>query len=168
MQIILLEKYKRFNVGDIINVKDGFARNYLVPHKKAVQATEENIKLFEEKKEKILQETQAKLSKAEEVRAKINGVHLHLVKQAGVDDRLYGSITANDIVKALEEQTGEVLNKSTVVLSAPIKYLGCHSVNINLFADVTAQLNLVIARTLDEAEAEVAKLAAPKPETSGA
>lgn len=164
MQVILLEKHKRFNVGDIIKVKDGFARNYLVPNKKAVQATPKNIKLFEQKKEKILQETEVKRAKAEEVCSKINGVYLHLVKQAGVDDRLYGSITANEIIKALAEQTGETLHKSTVVLSAPIKYLGCHVVNINIFADITAKLNLVIARTLDEVEVEIAKLK-PQPET---
>lgn len=152
MEIILLEKYKKANIGDTIIVKDGFARNYLIPNKKAVQATSSNKKVFEEVKEKILKEAEAKRREAEAMRSSIEGKYLYLVKQAGVDDRLYGSITATDIVNAIKEQADQTIKRGDVTLSAPIKYLGTHDIVINLFADITAEVHLVVARTKEEAE----------------
>lgn len=166
MEIILLEKYKKANIGDTIIVKDGFARNYLIPNKKAVQATAANKKVFEEVKEKILKESEAKRSEAEAMRSSIEGKHLYLVKQAGVDDRLYGSVTATDIVDAIKEQVDQSIKRSSVTLSAPIKYLGTHDVTINLFADITATVHLVIARTKEEAEAHIASLQAETSKSS--
>jgi large subunit ribosomal protein L9 len=152
MRVILLEKYKKLGkIGDVVNVKDGFARNYLLPNKMALQATSANLKVFEARKEIILQEFEAKKTVAEAIKAAIDGKYLHVIKQAGVDDRLYGSVTQQDIVKAIEQLSEKTLGKNTVILSEPIKYLGCHAMTIDIFADTAARLNIVVARTEEEA-----------------
>jgi large subunit ribosomal protein L9 len=152
MRVILLENYKKLGkVGNVVNVRNGFARNYLLPNKMALQATAANLKVFDARKEIILQEFENKKAEADAIKAAIEGKYLHVIKQAGVDDRLYGSVTQNDIVKAIEQQLGKTLGKNRVILSEPIKYLGCHSMTINIFADAAARLNVVVARTEEEA-----------------
>lgn len=169
MEVILLDKYKKLGeIGDVVTVKGGFARNYLIPTKRAIFASEENKKLFELRKEEIKKEFSEKRSAAEKLLSSLDGKHIILVKQAGEDERLYGSVSASDIAKAIKEQLVQDIHKSSIKVITPIKSLGSHTVSINIFSDINAALRVIISRSHEEAlqilkkEAEALKEAAKK------
>ena len=153
MQIILLEQVKKLgNTGDVVSVKNGYARNYLIPNKKAMRATKDNIAYFEVKKKEIEAADKAKTSDAEKASKKIDGNIITLIQQAGEDGRLYGSVNANDIAKALSEKSSESINRKQVVLHAPIKYMGVYTVEVDLYGTIIANVHVNIARSEGEAK----------------
>lgn len=151
MEVILLERIARLGViGDVVNVKNGYARNFLIPLKKALRASDTNKKVFEERRH-IIEEQNAKAKAAAEVIAKtLDGFSLTLVRQASQEGKLYGSIGVRDIVDALKE-AGHDVQKSQVVMSGAIKTTGSHPVRITLHADVIATITADVQKL--EAEA---------------
>ncbi len=160
MEVILIERHSRLgDIGSIVKVKDGYARNYLLPTKKAIRAHEDNKRIFEAQRADIQKEFNAKRNAAEVVKGTIDLKTIILVKQAGKDDRLYGSVSSNDIVAAIKEQLSQDLPKSSIKLLTQIKSLGAYTIPVNVFSDVHANVEILIARSKDEAEQELAKRA---------
>ena len=149
MEVILIERSKLGNIGAVIDVKPGFARNYLIPQKKALRASEENKKLFEVKRAEIEQGVSLKTQEAQELLAKINCVTVNLIRQAGKDGRLYGSVSSNDLVKVINEHAGKALHRSTIELTTPIKYIGIYDVKVQIFADIVADVKISVIRTTE-------------------
>ena len=152
MKVILLERVEgRGSLGDVVNVKDGFARNYLLPRSKALRATSANLKVFEGQRADI----EARNVKTREVAAKtgegLDGTSYILIRQAGESGQLYGSVSGRDVADIINAGGGKV-DRSMVVLDKPIKTLGVHEVKVRLHAEVTSSVNINIARSQDEAE----------------
>lgn len=146
MEVILLERIARLGtVGDVVNVKNGYARNFLIPLKKALRASEANKKVFEEKRAEIEAKNAESKKGAEDIAAKLNGTNLVLIRQASQEGKLYGSIGVRDVVEALKE-AGHDVQKSQVVMSGAIKTIGQHPVRITLHADVTANVTVDVQR----------------------
>jgi len=153
MEIILLEQQRKLgNIGDVVKVKNGYARNFLIPNNKALRATKENIALFESKKSDIEKENKKKVEDAEKVAKKIEGAIITLVRQAGEDGRLYGSVNASDIANALVKTTKEAIDRKQIVLNNPIKYIGIHSVEVSIYGSVVANIHPNISRSEGEAK----------------
>lgn len=153
MEVILLENMEKLGqVGDVARVKDGFARNYLLPQKKALRATNENKKVFEAQRKELEKQNKEKHDAAEALAKKLDGEFINVIRQAGEDGRLYGSVSARDIAAEFKK---EEVDRRLIRLNAPIKATGVHQVTVALFAGVYATLNVVIARS--EAEAKEAK-----------
>jgi large subunit ribosomal protein L9 len=152
MKVILLERVERLGtLGDVVNVKDGFARNFLLPKSKALRATSANLKVFEHQRADI----EARNAKAREAAAKsgesLDGSSYILIRQAGESGQLYGSVSARDVADSVNEGGGKI-DRAMVVLDKPIKTLGVHAVKVKLHAEVTLTVNINIARSQDEAE----------------
>ena len=152
MKVILLERVDRLGaLGDVVNVKDGFARNFLLPRAKALRANSANLKVFEGQRVEI----EARNAKAREVAAKagesLDGSSYILIRQAGESGQLYGSVSGRDVADAVNEGGGKI-DRSMVVLDKPIKTLGVHQIKVKLHAEVTLTVNINIARSQDEAE----------------
>jgi len=145
MQIILLEKV--INVGDlgeVVKVKQGYARNYLIPQGKAKRATPENIKLLEEKRAELEKVAAQRLATAQEQAAKIEGMQVTIAQKAGVDGRLFGSVTNVDIVEALAAQ-GVTIEKGSVRMpEGPLKHIGEFPLVVALYLDVTANITVTV------------------------
>lgn len=154
MDVILLERVERLGgVGDQVKVRDGYARNFLLPMNKALRATAENKAFFEERKAHIEKENAEKRVHAEQEAKKIDGIFVTLIQQAGEDGRLFGSVRRRDITAAIAEATGEEqLDRGVVILTTPIKNVGVHSVTIRLHPEVKSQVKVNVARSKDEAE----------------
>ena len=150
MEIILLEKVINVgNLGDVVKVKQGYARNYLIPQGKAKRATPENIKLLEGKRAELERAGNEKLTAAQDQAAKLEGMRIQISQKAGVDGRLFGSVTNFDIVEALKAH-GITIEKSTVRMpDGPLKHVGEFPLVVGLYLDVTANINVVV-----EAEAQ--------------
>ena len=154
MEVILLERIEGLGqMGDEVSVKPGFARNFLLPQKKALRATEQNKSHFETERVQLEAENLKRREEAEAVGSKMDGQSVILVRQAGDAGQLYGSVTASDIAKAVVE-LGFTIEKSQVVLNAPIKALGLYSVRVTLHPEVTIAVTANIARTAEEAEVQ--------------
>ena len=145
MQIILLEKVLNVgNLGDVVKVKQGYARNYLIPQGKAKRATPDNIKLLEAKRAELERAAGEKLAAAQEQAAKLEGLRVQVSQKAGVDGRLFGSVTNFDIVEALKAQ-GITIEKSTVRMpDGPLKHVGEFPLVVALYLDVTANITVVV------------------------
>ena len=145
MQIILLEKV--INVGDlgeVVKVKQGYARNYLIPQGKAKRATPENIKLLEEKRAELEKVAAQRLATAQEQAAKIEGMQVRIAQKAGVDGRLFGSVTNVDIVEAIAAQ-GVTIEKGAVRMpEGPLKHIGEFPLVVALYLDVTANITVTV------------------------
>lgn len=154
MEVLLLERIERLGgVGDLVKVRNGYARNFLFPKKKALRATAENRAFFEERKAHIQQENAEKRAHAEKEVKKIDGIFVTIIQQAGEDGRLFGSIRRQDITAAIAEASGEEqLDKGVVILTTPIKNVGIYHVDIRLHAEVKCQVKVNVARSKDEAE----------------
>jgi large subunit ribosomal protein L9 len=145
MQVILLEKVVNLgNLGDVVKVKDGFARNFLLPQGKAKRATEANLKAFEVRRAELEKAQADLLAKAQERGAKINGLTLQIVQKAGVDGRLFGSVTNYDIVEALKAQGHEVERAMVRMPAGPIKQVGEYPIQLELHADVVATVRVSV------------------------
>ena len=152
MEVILLERVEKLGqIGDIVNVKNGFARNYLLPNKKALRANESNKKVFEANRAKIEAENATKRSDAEKASKGVEGKTIQLIRQASNVGALYGSVSARDIVDGLDAQ-GAKISKSQVVLDRPIKAIGMHEVKIALHPEVAVTIKVNVARSPEEAE----------------
>ena len=152
MEVILLERVEKLGaIGDVVRVKDGFARNYLLPRKKALRANESNRKLFEAGRERIEAENAEKRSDAETAAKGVEGKSVQLIRQASNTGQLYGSVSARDIAEALEA-VGAKVAKSQVVLDRPIKALGVHEVKIALHPEVAVTVKVNVARSPEEAD----------------
>ncbi|MDE2489053.1 MAG: 50S ribosomal protein L9 [Alphaproteobacteria bacterium] len=152
MKVILLERVEGWGgLGDVVNVKDGYARNFLLPRQKALRATEANLKVFEGQRADI----EARNAKAKQAAAtsgeSLDGTSYVLIRQAGESGQLYGSVSGRDVADAVNAQGGKV-ERAMVVLDKPIKTLGLHEVKIRLHPEVTVTVTLNIARSQDEAD----------------
>ena len=152
MEVILLERVEKLGgIGDVVNVKNGFARNYLLPNKKALRANESNRKVFEANRARIEAENAERRSEAEKASKGVDGKTVQLIRQASNTGQLYGSVSARDIVEALDSE-GAKVTKSQVVLARPIKSIGMHEVKIALHPEVAVTVHVNVARSPEEAE----------------
>jgi len=152
MEVILLERIEKLGqMGDVVKVKDGFARNFLLPQKKALRASENNLSYFEKERVVLEAKNLEQKQEAENILEKLDNLNLIILRQAGETGQLYGSVSTTDIKKSLDEK-GFIVEKNQIKLDKPIKELGIHSTNIKLHPEVQATISLIISRT--EAEAE--------------
>ena len=152
MKVILLERVGRMgHIGDEVNVRDGFARNYLLPQGKALRATEANRKRFEAERTEIEKRNQERREAAAGIAAGLNGKTIVIIRQAGETGQLYGSVASRDIIEALAVD-GYQIGRSQVDLTNPIKTVGVHVVHLALHAEVDVAINVNVARSEDEAE----------------
>jgi large subunit ribosomal protein L9 len=145
MQIILLEKVANLgNLGDVVKVKDGFARNYLIPSRQARRATESAIKEFELKRAELERAAGEKLAAAQALGEKMNGRTVHITQKAGVDGRLFGSVTNHDIAESLKRIGFDVQKSQIRMPSGPLKVVGEHTVSVAPHTDVLAEVKVVV------------------------
>lgn len=153
MQIILLERIEKLGaIGDVVSVKDGYARNFLLPNKKALRSNAANLKLFEANRAKIEADNATRRAEAEALATSVDGAKVVLIRQASNAGQLYGSVSVRDIVDALHEAGHTAVAKAMVVLERPIKTLGLFDVRINLHPEVAVTVQANVARSPDEAE----------------
>ncbi len=165
MQVILLERIEKLGqMGDVVNVKPGYARNFLLPQRKAMRATTENVKRFEGQRVQLEATNLEHRTEAEAAAEKLDGMTCVLLRQASESAQLYGSVTARDIAGAIGEG-GAQIHRAQVQLDRPIKTLGIHSVRVALHPEVTVGVNVNVARSAEEAEARAA--GAARGETPG-
>ena len=151
MKVILLERVGRMgHIGDEVTVKDGFARNFLLPQQKALRATEANRKRFESERQNIEKRNQERREQAAGVAAGLNGKSVVMIRQAGETGQLYGSVSSRDVADALSAD-GYSVARSQVNLADPIKTVGLHTVALNLHAEVAVTVTVNVARSEDEA-----------------
>ena len=152
MDIILLERIEKLGtIGDVVTVKDGYARNFLLPQKKALRANEANKAVFEANRERLEKENAEKRSEAEKTGEKVAGAEVVLIRAASNTGQLYGSVNVRDMVAGLTEQ-GHDVNKKQVIMGAPIKTIGMHEVTVALHPEVHVTVKANVARSDDEAE----------------
>jgi large subunit ribosomal protein L9 len=152
MEVILLERVEKLGaIGDVVTVKNGFARNYLLPNKKALRANDSNRKLFEANRTRIEAENADKRAEAEAASKDVDGKTVQLIRQASNVGHLYGSVSARDIVEALDGQGAKVV-KSQIVLDRPIKAIGVHEVKVALHPEVAVTIKVNVARSPEEAD----------------
>src|SRR6201989_1789625 len=152
MEVILLERVEKLGaIGDVVKVKDGFARNYLLPNKKALRANDANRKVFEANREKIEEDNATRRTDAEKASKGVDGKAVQLIRQASNTGQLYGSVSARDIVAALAAE-GAHVTKSQVVLDRPIKAIGMHEVKVALHPEVSVTVKVNVARSPEEAD----------------
>jgi large subunit ribosomal protein L9 len=152
MKVILLERIaKTGHIGDEVTVKDGFARNFLLPQHKALRATEANRKRFESERSAIEKRNAERREAAAGIAAGLNGQTVVVIRQAGETGQLYGSVSSRDVAEALSG-AGFTVARSQVVLADPIKTVGLHVVPLHLHAEVDVSVNVNVARSEDEAE----------------
>ena len=145
MQVILMEKVGKLgNLGDVVKVKDGYARNYLIPKGKAKRATEENLKAFEARRAELEKAQAAALVQAQERGAKLEGFALKITQKAGVDGRLFGSVTNYDIVDALKAMGHEVERSQVRMPTGPLKQVGEYPIQIALHTDVVVTITVSV------------------------
>lgn len=154
MDIILLERVPNLGqMGDVVKVKDGYARNFLLPQKKAMRASKENMTVFERQRAQLEAKNLERRKEAEAVAGKVEGMTVVLIRQAGDTGQLYGSVSVRDIAAAIAE-AGVTLDRHQVQLERPIKTLGLHSVRVMLHPEVIVTVTANVARSEDEAEAQ--------------
>ena len=152
MDVILLERVEKLGqIGDVVKVKDGFARNFLLPNKKALRSNEANRKVFEKNREKIVADNNARRGEAEIEAKTIDGITLTLIRQSSNTGQLYGSVAVRDLLDALEAE-GHKVPKSSIVLNKPIKAIGVYEVKVALHPEVSVTIKVNVARSPEEAE----------------
>ncbi len=151
MEVILLERIEKLGqMGDVVNVKPGYARNFLLPQNKALRATNANRAQFETQRSHLEAENLSRRGEAEQVAVKLDGLTFHVIRQAGESGQLYGSVSSRDIATAVTE-AGFTVGRNQVVLNTPIKTLGLHAIRVALHPDVSITVTANVARTADEA-----------------
>jgi large subunit ribosomal protein L9 len=152
MNVILLERVPKLGqMGDVVKVKPGFARNYLLPQKKALRATKDNITYFESQRKVLEAQNLERRSEAEAAGAKVKDLKVTLIRQASEALQLYGSVTSRDIADGAGA-AGVKIERGQVELDKPIKGLGAHKIKVNLHPEVTVEITVLVARSPDEAE----------------
>ena len=156
MQIILLERVEKLgSIGDVVNVKDGYARNFLLPNKKALRANEANRKVFEANRARIESDNADRRGEAQKHGETVDGMSVVLIRASSNSGQLYGSVAVRDIVDSLNEQ-GAKVSKSMVVLERPIKTIGVFDVRVTLHPEVSVMVKVNVARSPDEANQQAA------------
>lgn len=152
MDIILLERIEKLGtIGDVVSVKDGYARNFLLPQKKALRANDANRKVFEANRERLEKDNAARRSTAETAGQKVDGAEVVLIRSSSNAGQLYGSVSVRDIAAGLKEQGFDV-DKKQIILGHPIKAIGLHEVTVALHPEVHVKVKANVARSDDEAE----------------
>lgn len=152
MEVILLERVEKLGqIGDVVTVKNGFARNFLLPRNKALRSNAANLKVFEANKAKIVADNDAKRGEAQTAAKTVEGTAVTLIRQASNTGQLYGSVAVRDIVEALEAE-GKKVGRQQVVLDKPIKAIGVYEVKVALHAEVSVTVKVNVARSPEEAE----------------
>ena len=150
MEVILLERIEKVGkLGDIVKVKAGFARNYLLPQNKALRANKKNLSIYEKEKEKYEKLNNEKLSAAEKIAKKMESISINIIKQASDSGQLYGSVSTRDIAEELNNQ-GHNIEKRQIVLKSVIKNVGQHEVRVVIHPEFIINISVNIARTLEE------------------
>ncbi|MBO6728296.1 MAG: 50S ribosomal protein L9 [Maricaulis sp.] len=156
MKLVLLERVENLGqMGDVVTVRPGYARNFLLPQEKALRATEANLARFEAEREALEKRNAERAAAAATDGEKIDGESFVLIRQAGESGQLYGSVTSRDIAEMISE-AGVSVSRGQVAINAPIKTLGLHEVRIRLHADVSVNVTINVARSEDEAERQAA------------
>jgi large subunit ribosomal protein L9 len=154
MQVILLERIENLGqMGDVVKVKPGYARNFLLPKKKAMRATDANLKVFDSQRSQLETDNLERRGEAESVAGKLDGLSIVLIRQAGEGGQLYGSVTARDMAQALGEDKVKV-ERAQVQLDKVIKVLGLHPVRLRLHPEVSVTITVNVARNEEEARAQ--------------
>ncbi len=153
VEVILLERVEKLGqMGQVVKVRPGFARNFLLPQKKALRATKDNLTYFERQRAQLeAQNLVRRKGDAEQVAKKLDGVSVVVVRQAGESGQLYGSVTARDVAEAVT-QAGFTVGRGQVVLDKPIKTLGLHKQRVTLHPEVSVQISVNVAQSTEEAE----------------
>jgi len=152
MDVILLERVEKLGaIGDVVKVKDGYARNFLLPNKKALRSNEANRKVFESNRAKIESDNASRRSDAETEAKTFNDATVTLIRQASNTGQLYGSVAVRDLVDALVAD-GHKVGKSAIVLDKPIKAIGVYTVKVSLHPEVSVAVKVNVARSPEEAE----------------
>jgi large subunit ribosomal protein L9 len=168
MEVILLERIENLGqMGDVVRVRPGFARNYLLPKRKALRATKDNMARFESQRAQLEAQNLNRRQEAEAVGGKLDGLKVVLLRQASEAGQLYGSVTARDIAEAVTE-AGFTIQKSQVVLNQPIKELGLHAIRVVLHPEVSVTVTANVAKSAEEAEAQVTGVSAERQEAEQA
>lgn len=155
MEVILLERIEKLGqMGDVVTVKPGYARNYLLPQHKALRATASNKSFFESQRAQLEADNLERRKEAEAVGGKLDGLKVSLIRQAGDSGQLYGSVSARDIADVVGE-AGFTISRGQVVLDRPIKALGLHPVRVSLHPEVAITVTINVARTEDEAQTQL-------------
>ena len=155
MEIILLQKINRLgNIGDTVEVKQGFGRNFLIPTGKALRATKENKEFFETAKAKLLEENKEDIEKAEKIRVEVESLDLTIVRSASDTGILYGSVTTRDITNLISEN-GITLSRKQIALDKPIKDLGLFDVRVILHPEVESKIKLKVVRSLGDTISDI-------------
>src|SRR3954463_16261848 len=152
MDVILLERIEKLgSIGDVVKVKNGYARNFLLPRGKALRANESNRKVFEANRGKIEAQNEERRGAAEKEAGKVDGAKIQLIRQASNAGQPYGSVSARDLAEALEAQ-GHKIAKNQIVLDRPIKAIGVQEVKLALHPEVSVTITVNVARSPEEAE----------------
>jgi len=152
IEIVLLERVERLGqMGDVVRVKPGFARNFLLPQGKALRATKDNMAVFESRRAQLEAENLRRKEEAADVAGRMDGLAVVLIRQAGGTNQLYGSVTGRDIAEAMRE-AGYTVHARQVLLERAIKELGTHEVRVALHPEVSITVTANVARTAEEAE----------------
>src|SRR5690625_927619 len=153
MEVILLERIENLGqMGDVVRVKPGFARNYLLPQGKALRSSKQNLAAFEQQRAQLEAENLSRRQEAEAVAKQLDGATVVIIRQAGDSGQLYGSVSSRDISEAVTE-SGTTIDRNQVVLDRPIKMLGLHEIRLRLHPEVSVHVSVNVARS--EAEAEM-------------
>lgn len=151
MEVILLERIEKLGqMGDVVKVKNGYARNYLLPQEKALRSTKANLEYFEAQKVQLEAINLKRKEEAEAVATKMAGLRVLMIRQAAETGQLYGSVTIRDICDAIKAE-GFTLERKQVKLNQPIKELGIYSIDLSLHADVARSIDVTVARSEDDA-----------------
>jgi large subunit ribosomal protein L9 len=154
MDVILLERvYNLGQIGDVVKVKPGYARNFLLPHKKALRATDANRAKFEAQRAQIEANNLERRTEAEKIRDRVDGLKVVLIRQAGETGQLFGSVTPRDISDAVTA-AGFTVDRRQIILDHPIKLLGLHPVRVALHPEVIVTVSANVAKSTEEAEAQ--------------
>ncbi len=161
MEVILLERIERLGaMGEVVNVKPGFARNFLFPQKKALRANKDNKALYEAKKGELEANNVKARDQAQVVAKKMDGMKLIIVRSAGEGGQLYGSVSARDIADALKDEGFPLERTTQVLLNAPVKALGTYKTAVRLHPEVKVDVDFTVARSLEEANQKAVEAAA--------
>ncbi len=160
IEVILLERIERLgSMGAVVKVKPGYARNYLLPQKKALRATKANLELFEKQRAELEAKNASMREQAEKMGKKLDGMKFIVIRQASETGQLYGSVTSRDVAEAAKD-AGEHIERSMVQIDTPIKALGLYPVKVKLHPDVTVKVTINVARSPEEAVVQAEKSAA--------
>lgn len=159
MEVVLLERVEKLGqMGEVVRVKDGYARNYLLPQRKALRANKTNMVQFEEQRAQLEANNLARRQEAESVAAKMQNVSVTILRQASETSALYGSVSSRDIAEALTV-AGYTVDRAQVLLDRPIKNLGVNKVRVGLHPEVSIEVSVNVARSAAEAEMQAAGIA---------